>query len=168
MDLTIASAQLDRLSSLYSRVEGKSSTASGLSFGLLTIFLLNLGDLQYLSEIWVLIPTFLYLATTTTSLIWGYRVHFPHLSGAPINSAIYFADIAKLECHVHSSNLKNMGNDQLLDDLYAQIWRNSKILSFKFKVVEQQFQLLAVSIPFWIWSLICLISTSNSDVLKVS
>lgn len=78
---------------------------------------------------------------------------FPHLRSAPRPSLLYFSDIADLAELDFVARAKNVHDAEIIDDVASQIWRNSEILTIKFRRIRQAFQLAALALPPWLLAL---------------
>ncbi|MDO8802548.1 Pycsar system effector family protein [Phenylobacterium sp.] len=145
--MSFATAQLDRLQTFFPRVEGKASFLLAINLALLTSIAVNMPVRNLDSPRGVLgsIASIL----LSFSLWHVYQTFFPHLKGASKVSVFYFRDIARLSPEQYMNRLNLVTDQELLDDLHCQIWRNSEILDLKFSSVETAFRFLALSVIPW-------------------
>jgi hypothetical protein len=78
---------------------------------------------------------------------------FPNLKGGEA-SLVYFREIAKLREHSFIEKFSAQSEKQYANDLLAQVWRNSQILSTKFDSLKLAFTFMALAILPWIVSLV--------------
>jgi hypothetical protein len=145
--LDAAQRQLDRVHSLFSRVESKSSFLLATNLGLLAIAFYNL-DYKDFSTWYVMLPFIAALTLVALSLYELYAAAYPQLEGGS-ESLIYFSSIADLTEVNYLEKCSNRSEAALLNDLHGQVWRNAQILSAKFKSVRLAFSLTVFSIFPW-------------------
>lgn len=143
-----AIAHLDRLQTLYTRVEGKASFLFAANIAMLGIvaFNYNLSEIASITGVSGAISE----ALLITSLVQIYRSYFPHLKGSSYPSLIYFEEIAKLSESEFVRTASLQSDAQRLDDALHQVWRNAQILSLKFNRITQAFVWTAIAIPIWL------------------
>lgn len=148
-----ASQQLDRLQTFFPRVEGKASFLLAVNLGLLTILAANVDKVAYLAAPLVWVPGAAFM------LFWGVSIwklnetFFPHLKGGSVHSVFYFRDIASRSFKEYSHRMKSINDEDILDDLLCQVWRNSEILKVKFDSVQSAFRFAVLSLVFWLVTL---------------
>ena len=82
---------------------------------------------------------------------------FPRLHG-PKGSNIYFGGIITKNLEAYVSEMKKTKDDDLLEDMYRQVYRNAEIAQAKFTFIKWAMIQTFSSIPFWlisIWKLYC-------------
>jgi hypothetical protein len=82
-----------------------------------------------------------------------YRGAFPQLKGGTA-SLVYFREIARRTEHQFIEGFKDQTEEQRINDLLGQVWRNSEILTKKFDAMKVSFILVAIAIVPWACSLI--------------
>lgn len=142
-----AERQLDRIHSQYSRVESKSSYLLATNIGILAIMFYNL-DYKDFTSWYVMLPFLIATSLVAFSLYDLYAAAYPQLEGGN-ESLIYFSSIASMTETNYLDRCVERSDDGLLKDVHGQIWRNSQILSDKYKSVRQAFTLTILSIFPW-------------------
>jgi len=84
------------------------------------------------------------------SLLDVYRTFFPHLKGAERVSLFFFRAIASTTSDFYRGRLRTSTEEELMADLSCQIWRNAKILTFKFDRMESAFRLTWCALIPWL------------------
>ena len=142
-----ASGQLDRVLGFFARVEAKASFIFAVDSSILGLTALNFrpGDL---TTWYIVLP-----ATVTTLLIFAslffvYRCSFPTLKGGS-SSIVYFQEIAKRREAEYLEQFEQADEKSLTRDFAAQVWRNSEILSMKFRAIKIAFILTALALVPW-------------------
>ena len=139
--------QLDRLMGFFPRVEGKASFLMVLNVALLGVAAINYPVRDVVSPRGIAgIAAFVFLGL---SLLHVYKVFFPHLNPAPTESITFFGDIAKGTAGEYKKRVIAISEDEFLDDMACQIWRNSEILKIKFDHVRVAFIFAGLSLPPW-------------------
>lgn len=77
---------------------------------------------------------------------------FPRLSG-PEGSLIYFGGIVKKSEESYIKAVKNLSDDNKLDDLLKQTYRNAEIARSKYYWLKWSMLLSFISFPFWVISI---------------
>jgi len=78
-----------------------------------------------------------------------YRTVFPQLR-APRASLIFFGEISKRDEQSYMDAVKQLTDDQLVDDVASQVWRNAEIVTAKFRHAKAAYHALAAALPFWL------------------
>lgn len=142
-----ATAQLDRVLGFFSRVEGKASFILALNIAMLGI----LSACYPVRHVGSPRGAFGIIAALCLglSLIELYRVFFPHLKSGAKRSLLYFQDIAAGDWRSYHREVLSATEDDLLEDLTCQIWRNAEILKLKFDHMRAAFLFTLLALPFW-------------------
>ncbi|AAK24669.1 hypothetical protein EIB18_14335 [Caulobacter vibrioides] len=143
-----ATTQLDRLLAFFPRVDGKASFVLALNVALLGVMAVNfpirhIGSPRACAGIiaaLLLILSFWQLCV----------VFFPDLKSGEKRSLIYFGDIASLGWRGYHKALKDASEDDLLEDLTCQVWRNAEILRIKFDHTRSAMIFTLIALPFWL------------------
>lgn len=155
-----ATAQLDRLLGFFNRVEAKAAFVFAIDVALLGTLALNIPVADPIS-----VPTlFAVLAAIplAVSVVTLFATFFPHLkNGRP--GLIYFGDIAKLSADEYIRRTRALTNEQLVEELLCQVWRNAEILKIKFERSERAFKWTGAALPLWMIFLI--ITTAQTGQL---
>lgn len=140
-------SQLDRLQSFFPRVEGKASFLFAMDVALLASIAVGFPikhPFALAGIVGLVAAGFIVL-----SLVAAFRSFFPHLAGAGTLSVFYFRDIAEGTADDYRLRLGTVREDELLEDIACQVWRNSKILTVKFNRVERAFWLTGIGLVPW-------------------
>lgn len=142
-----ALAQLDRLQTLFGRVEGKASFLFAVDLALLgsVAVATPFGAVGSPAGMSGLIATVL-LGFSMINLCAAF---YPHLKN-PRASVLYFADIARLSAEEYRTRIRGGTPAEVADDALCQVWRNARILDKKFNRSRSAFLLAAAAIPFWL------------------
>jgi hypothetical protein len=149
--VTISEKSLDRILSFFSRVDSKGSVLLAINTTMLAVLGGNAPPIKYFNE-WYMFVFVVPLLLICYSLWHLYKISFPNLEGGT-SSRIYFREITKRTESKYIDDFKNMKEDEYLNDLLSQGWRNSEILKEKFDHLKFAFILLAISILPWVISL---------------
>lgn len=147
-DSTFATAQLDRLMGFFPRVEAKASFILALNIAMLGVMAFNfpVRDLGSPRACFGIIAA-LFLAVSLWQL---YVVLFPDLKPGDKPSLLYFRDISKMGWRGYHKAVVSLTDEELLEDVTCQIWRNSEILKIKFDRTQCAFVLTLLALPFWL------------------
>ncbi len=148
--INAARDQLNRTLTFFSRVDAKASVILGVDTGLLAV--LATRAFPYATLRWEWIPIGLTLIALSTSFWHLFKEAFPVLKGGD-GSALYFREVAKQTEAKYFETWKNLSDEQYLNELLGQVWRNSEILKQKFDHMRWAFYSLAVAIVPWVVSL---------------
>ena len=151
--INAARDQLNRTLTFFSRVDSKASVVFGVNTGLLAV--LATRNLPYSELRWEWIPiglTLLFLAVSFWQL---YREAFPFLEGGQ-KSLLYFREISKRTEAKYIEAWRQLTDEDHLNDILGQTWRNSEILKQKFDHLKWAFYSLALAIAPWIVALAAL------------
>jgi hypothetical protein len=85
-----------------------------------------------------------------------YFAAFPNLEGSSRKSLIYFKDISSRSENEYTELFRTQHAEDYLQDLLSQTWRNSQILTEKYKRLQWAFIFLGLSLIPWVFSLIVL------------
>ena len=141
-------AQLDRLLGFFARVEGKASFILALNIAMLGIIAACYPVRDVASPRGGFgIVAALCLAL---SLVQLYSTFFPHLKSGEKQSLLYFQDIASSDWRAYHSAILAASEEDLLEDLACQVWRNAEILKIKFDHMRAAFLFTLIALPFWV------------------
>jgi hypothetical protein len=144
--------QLNLVLSFFSRVDTKLSVVLALDTGMLAVLGTDSPPLKAYS--WpMLVAVAITVALLAVSIVFLYRGGFPTLKGGQA-SLIYFREVAKRTEHKFIEEFKAQTDEQHVNDMLGQAWRNSEILTIKFDSLKAAFTLLALAIIPWIVSLV--------------
>lgn len=156
--LEVSERQLALVQSFIPRIDGKVSALFAIVSAQLAVAALNLTAAD-LPRWYVTIPLAVFLITAATVYINLYRCAYPHLDGGH-NSLVYFAEIAKRREADYIKEYTAISVADLTNDICGQIWRNSEIVSCKFKYLKTATQFAMFSIVPWV---ILLLATSYTN-----
>jgi hypothetical protein len=142
-----ATEQLARVLDFFPRVDGKATFLFALDTGMLALVGTNF-HVDDLGQGYVVIPAVVAAFMLVCSLYFVYQCTFPHLKGGE-NSLIYFQEIAKKSADAYINSFKRQTDDDYLNDLICQIWRNSEILKIKFAAIAWAFRLTLWALVPW-------------------
>lgn len=141
--LKCSQEQLARILSFFPRAETKAAIILGLDTAILALLVPKFRAFLCF-QLWMLtllVPIIL----IGLSIFFLYRSSSPQLNGGH-NSLIYFKEIAKMNKEVYVQKFSKQSLAEHTNDLISQIWRNSEILSAKFKYLKYSYFLLLSSI----------------------
>jgi len=146
----IAAEQLDRVLGFFPRVDAKASVVLGVDITLLGLLAANAPPYKLLNGYFVFaaIP----VALISISLWNLYQSAYPKLEGGS-RSLIYFREIAGRTESGFIDEFKAQSEENYVQDLLGQTWRNSEILKQKYDHVKTALIMLAWSIIPWAISL---------------
>lgn len=147
----VAGSQLDRVLGFFQRVDAKSAVVLAVDTGMLAFLASKLPPLETLRWWEIVIPG-LAVALLGLSLWQVYKETFPTLSGGN-RSLIYFREIAARTEAKFIEEFREQSEQNYVNDLLGQIWRNSEILREKFDHLKTACIFLALAIPPWIVAL---------------
>jgi hypothetical protein len=147
-----AERHLDRMNSFHPRIDAKmTAVAAWLSVELAVIGLNT--KLADLSHTFVWLPLATYIACSAVAGFFLWKCVFPETHGGKA-SLTYFAEIAKRDQADFVREYKVVPEDQLLDDLAGQIWRNAEIVCDKYYAVQWAVRFAVLSLFFLVITVI--------------
>jgi hypothetical protein len=150
--LDIASHQLDRVLSFFARVEAKASFVFAVDTAIVSLVAVNF-RIEDFSRWQITVPAVLTLIVIGISVVFVYRCSFPSMDGGH-DSLIYFAEIAKRREADFIERCLNVEEQAYVVDVLGQVWRNSEILTVKFKAIKTSFLATAIALfPFFMFLL---------------
>ena len=161
----IAAAQLDRVLSFFERTDSKITGLFAVDAGVLAISGLNV-HLDDLNECKVMVALGLSSAMLVASLFQLYIAYSPHLSGGSRSSLVYFRDIGSLSENDYIQKVRAQNDSERMDDLLSQVWRNSEILTIKFRKLKWAFRFTALSLIPWL-TFLTLVSIRHSQMPRL-
>jgi hypothetical protein len=143
--------QLNLVLSFFSRVDTKLSVVLAVDTGMLAVLGSDSPPLNTLS--WpALVVAGSAVVLIGVSVIFLYRGAFPSLKGGNA-SLVYFREIANRAEHQFIEQFKNQNDEQRVNDILGQVWRNSEILKAKFDALKAAFTFLAIALIPWVAAL---------------
>ena len=149
-DARVQEAALEQLKlvlSFFPRVETKISALFAVDAGMLGVLGVQAGvsDLK----VWYLAILIALSAITIAASLWFlYRASFPQLEGGH-GSLVFFREISQRTEANFNKELRSIDSKTYTDDLIGQVWRNSQILTIKFKNLRWAFIATALAVPIW-------------------
>jgi Family of unknown function (DUF5706) len=165
-DLTTIEAQLVRTLSFFPRVDTKVAGLFTVNSAILTVSALNVeaGDLR---AWYIAIPASLLVLGLISSYSFLYKCNFPELEGGQ-GSLVYFAEIQKKTESDYVAAYEAASDTDYRRDLLIQVWRNSQILSQKYRSISMAIRLtVATLIPFSIFLVMTAIEHTRVPVVGV-
>ncbi len=143
--------QLDRVLSFFPRVDSKLSVILAVDTGMLAVLATDAPPLKALT--WPMSTSAgICVVLLGVSIVFLYRGAFPSLKGGN-SSLVYFRQIAGRTEHHFIEQFKQQNEDGHVNDLLAQVWRNSEILTAKFDALKAAFTFLALALLPWLAAL---------------
>ena len=157
--------QLAFVLSFFSRVDSKLSVILALDTGMLAVLASDAPPVKDLT--WTMLTCVgLTLTLIGTSVVFLYRGGFPSLKGGKA-SLVYFREIAGRTEHQYIEQFKEQSEDDLVNDLLGQVWRNSEILTAKFFALKVAFLMLALAMIPWLVGLALFATNARPGGLKL-
>ena len=144
--------QLNLVLSFFPRVDSKLSVVFAINTGILAVLAADAPALRAFT-VSMTVATSVTIVLLALSIVFWYRGAFPHLKGGQA-SLVYFREIAGRTEHGFIEAFRSQTEEQRLNDVLAQVWRNSEILKKKFDALKVAFVLTAVALVPWIVSLV--------------
>jgi hypothetical protein len=160
-----AKDQLDRVLSFFPRVDAVSSVVLGVNVGMIAI----LSNSLILGAVfnWRMIFVAAAFILIGLSLVHLYLGSFPRLDGG-WRSLIYFREIAQRGEAEFIKAFLDQSDEDYVNDLLSQVWRNSEILTLKFDQLKRAFILLALAVIPWTIALVLSPTRSAETPVKVT
>ena len=155
-----AKFQLSLVLGLFPRVDTRASVLLGVNLGMLAFLVSNLPASQQLGW-YLLYPAVPTAALISYSLVKLFFCAFPQLEGGS-RSLIFFSEIAKRRESEYIDEFLAQSTPDYLKDLTAQVWRNSEILTLKYRYLKEAFSSMSLAIPFWVTTLVLFFLASAS------
>ncbi|PHQ64400.1 MAG: hypothetical protein COC10_01035 [Sphingobium sp.] len=156
--LEVAERQLALVQNFMPRLDSKVTALFAIVSAQLAVAALNLTAAD-LPKWYVTVPLAVFLAMVAWTYFNLYRCAFPHLEGGQA-SLVYFAEISKRRESDFVHQYMSVSVTDLTNDICGQIWRNSEIVSCKFKYLKAATQWAMGSLLPWA---IVLIAASFSN-----
>jgi hypothetical protein len=153
-----------KILSFFPRIDAKNSSLLAIDAAMLGFLVTKIPPLVSFTEWYMFIPI-IPAVLLAVSLWFIYHSAFPVLEGGS-SSLIYFREIANRTESKFIQEFKAQSEEDYLNDVLGQIWRNSEIAKKKYEGVKIAFNFLALSVIPWLISLAIFIS-KNSSIVKV-
>jgi Family of unknown function (DUF5706) len=147
-----ATDQLNRVLGFFARIENKSSALFAINTGMAALFGVHL-QWANLAVWYIAIPGIATVGLIAASLLYLYFAANPQLNGGA-RSIVYFREIAARTEADYLKEMKACSAENYTDQLLAQVWRNSEILSQKFDYVRRAFICTAAGVLPWAFTLL--------------
>lgn len=145
----LAPKQLERVLGFFARVEAKANFVFAVNSALLGGLAIHVERSDF-NEWHRYVALGLAVVGLATSYYYVYRCSFPTLGGGH-RSIIYFKEIARLREQTFVKTFRDLEEDDYVDDVLSQTWRNSQILTEKFRTIKIAF--IATGLALLPWSL---------------
>lgn len=156
--LEVAERQLVLVQSFIPRIDSKVSALFAIVSAQLAVAALNLRA-EDLPKWYVTVPLAAFLLCSAVAYVNLYRCAYPHLEGGHA-SLVYFGEISKRREPDFIQQYMDISAADLARDVTGQIWRNSEIVTCKYKYLKLATQSAMASLLPWA---ILLIATSLSS-----
>ncbi len=146
-----AKDQLNLVMGFFSRVDAKLSVLFVVSTGMLGVLATHAAPVS----VWtwpMIISAGLATILIGVAIFWIYKGAFPNLDGGAL-SLVYFREIAMRTEYKFIEEFKAQAQEHRVNDLLGQVWRNSEILTIKFKAIKKSFTILAIATLPWVCAL---------------
>jgi hypothetical protein len=143
--------QLNLILSFFPRVDAKLSTVLALDTGMLAALSASLPEFGKMT-VWLAVAPALASGLLIASYVYLYRGGFPDVKGGH-SSVIYFKEIAKRTEAAFIAEYCRQTLESLRQDVLGQVWRNSEILTEKFRCLKLAFICMAIGALPWAFSL---------------
>lgn len=141
------SEQLDRILAFYGRLDSKTTALFAIDSSLLGFLATQVERSDF--TVWYLaIPTVIFIGALIFSIVNIFICSYPHTKGDK-ESNIYFKSISSKSEKIYSERMKAMKDSEWESDMISQIWRNSEILSLKYKHLKLAFAATAFALLPW-------------------
>lgn len=162
---TASAEQLKLVLSFFPRVNTMLSLILAIDTGMLGVLAANAPAIKTLTRPMV-IASLATGALIAASLIFLYRGAFPDLDGGH-DSLIYFREIARRTERTFVEEFKRQSDEDYINDVLRQVWRNSEILSAKFRSLKAAFIATATAIAPWVISLALFVEHKSAASLFI-
>jgi hypothetical protein len=163
-DIQIIEAQLARVLSFFPRVDTKVAGLFSVNSVVLTISALNVEAGDFLRW-YIAVPGAFLAIGLIASYAYLYKCNFPELEGDQA-SLIYFGAIKARTESTYKAEYEAIGDEQYRSDMLGQVWRNSRILSDKYKAIAMAIRCtLATLVPFTIFLVMAAIEHTRLPVV---
>jgi hypothetical protein len=147
----VAKEQLNLVLSFFSRADAKASVVLGVDTAMAGYLASRMPSLKAMPYWQTLIPLTAFLLIGNS--IWNlYKGAFPNLEGGNL-SLVYFREIAKRTEAKFIDEFMTQDPGDHVKDVLGQVWRNSEILTEKFKYLKVAFVFMALAVLPWAVSL---------------
>jgi hypothetical protein len=146
--------QMARVLSALSQVDNKISLLLVIDFGMLALLAINMVPLRSL-EIYMILIAVISVYFIAASFWHLYRAFFAKLEGSG-KSFIHFREITERPMSRYMEEFREQTEEQYLEDLLEQVWRNSVVLKGKLDHLRWAFGNLVIAILPWLISLMLL------------
>src|ERR1700722_10418047 len=153
--------QLTLVLSFFPRVDAKLSTVMALDTAMLAALSAGLPPLSQMT-IWMAVAPALAAVLLGLSFYHLYRGSFPDVLGGH-DSVVFFKEIAKRTETSFVAEYTRQSPESLRQDVLGQVWRNSEILTAKFRSLKNAYILMALGAIPWAFSL-ALFAVSKAGV----
>jgi len=111
---------------------------------------------------WIAVPALFSLIAISFGLWCLYHCTFPRLDGGA-NSMIYFQEIAKRPEVNFVQEFTRLDHEEFTREILSQVWRNSEIVSQKFRWVRSAYHWTLIAMLPW-FVFLCMASISHGQL----
>lgn len=164
--LKAAWSQLGLVLGFFSRIDTKLAVVLGIDLGMLAMLATHLPKMGEIT-VFILAAGVLFAGALTVSFYHLWNGAFPHLEGGT-NSLVYFQSIAGMTESGYRTAYSALSMSELADDLLNQVWRNSKILTSKFRSLRRAYASMLLATLPWLLLLTLLPATKTAASLMAA
>lgn len=147
LNLETAERQLDRVQSFMPRIDTRVSAMFAIVSAQIAIAALNL-QIDDFKAWWVAIPAGLFFLLAGFCVVSLYRCVHPNLVGGS-NSLVFFGTIAKMREAEYIDKMRAVSEEEHIKDVLGQVWRNSEIVSEKYRHLKAAGTAIMFSLLPW-------------------
>ncbi|WP_336801994.1 Pycsar system effector family protein [Kaistia sp. MMO-174] len=148
--LEAAERQLDRVQAFFPRIDAKVSALFAISSAQIAVAAVNI-TVPDLHHWWIAVPGIVFAVLMSATFINLYWCTYPHLRGGA-NSLVYFQAISSLKEEEYLARYVSISEQSLKVEIIRQIWRNSEIVSAKYRYLKDA--TLAVCLALVPWTIL--------------
>lgn len=152
--LEVAERQLDRVQSFIPRIDTRVSAMFAIVSAQIAIAALNI-KIDDFKDWWVAIPAGLFFFLAVFCVVSLYRCIHPNLVGGS-NSLVFFGTIAKIREADYIDKMRAVSEEEYTKDVLGQVWRNSEIVSEKYRHLKSAGTAIMLSLLPWTMLLLAL------------
>ena len=155
--------QLTQLLEQYPRIDDKISVVIGGTLGMAALLILNIPPFSGFNA-WMALGALITAAAMSGSFWHSHKALFPRFEKGN-QSLIFFREIAARSEYDFIDQHLAQDRTRLAKDVLGQIWRNSRIITYKFDHLKQAFYYMAWSVIPWMVTLILCASHNAALVI---
>jgi hypothetical protein len=159
-----AKDELTLVLSFFPRVDAKASVVLAVDTAMLGYLASRVPSPSSI-PLWQLIFPLAAFVLIAISFVCLYKGAFPNLAGGH-DSLVYFQEIAKKTEAKFMQGFSSQSESEYSNELLGQAWRNSQILTAKFKYLKYAFVFLALAVTPWTIALVEFAVSSSATIHK--